>query len=100
MADVTRWRLEQLSDRLAELLSAEKNPQPTMEALARLLIEEGLSDHSPRPKESPETFARTVIAENPVMHDLVAEMPLPNLAVIETPEDLIVRLIPSRSDHG
>ena len=79
MVDVTTWKLEQLSDRLASLLSQEKNPQPKMEALARRMREEGLTEHSPAPKETPQTFARTVIAENPQMYDEVADLPLPIL---------------------
>ena len=96
--DQTAWKLDQLSDRLAELLRQEENPQATMQALSRRLLEEGLSQHSPGPKESPQQFAQTVIRENPQMWDEVASLPLPNLSAIESAEALINRLLPSHHD--
>ena len=96
--DPTHWKLDQLSDRLTELLKEEQNPQATMRALAKLLLEEDLSQHSPKPKESPQEFAETVLRENPAMYDLVSDLPLPNLASLTSAEELISRLLPSRHD--
>ena len=98
--DATSWRLDQLTDRLASLISQEPNPQAAMQAIARRLSDEDLSEYSPRAKESPQQFAQNVLRENPQMWDLVAEMTLPNLQAIETADDLISRLLPSRYDHG
>ena len=96
--DPTAWKLDQLSNRLAQLLREEKNPQATMRALSRRLFEDGLSQHSPEPDESPQQFAESVIRENPAMWDEVASMSLPNLQAIESAEDLINRLLPSHHD--
>lgn len=98
--DVRNWRLDQLTSRLVELLKEEPRPRETMQALSRRLIEENLSLHSPGPKESPEQFAQTVIRDNPQMWDLVSDQTLPNLEAIETADELVTRLIPSRYDHG
>lgn len=99
-SDPTDWKLEKLSDRLAVLLKQEPNPRAAMEAIASRLSEEGLSQYSPRRNETPDQFALNVIEANPEMREIVAEMPLPNLGVIETADELISRLLPSQYDHG
>ena len=98
--DATSWKLEQLTNRLASLLKDEPNPQAAMSAISRRLSEEGLSEYSPRPKENPQQFALNVIMENPAMWDVAADLQLPNLQALETADELISRLLPSRYDHG
>ena len=98
--DATSWKLDQLTDRLANLLRSEPNPQSAMEAISRRLSEEGLSEYSPKRKESPQQFALNVIRENPAMWDVVSDLSLPNLQALETADELISRLLPSRYDHG
>ena len=96
----TQQKLDLLSERLVELLKQESDPQAAMKRASRRLIEAGLSQHSPEPNESPFGFAETVIAQNPEMWDEVASMSLPNLAAIETSDELISSLLPSNYDHG
>ena len=101
MADPTRWKLNKISARLIQLLNAEKpkDRQRLMEALARRLREDDLTEHFPSPKESPALFAQTVIDDNPAMYEHLAAIPLPSLSA-ETAEELINALTLNQYDHG
>lgn len=97
MADVTRYRLEQIADRLVLLLKKEPDPQETMDALAERLMEEGLLFSGPAKAERPEAFADRVIRNNPELAEQVAMLPLPNLEAMETAEELVLSLLPTSS---
>jgi hypothetical protein len=98
MKDPTLWKLERLSDRLAELLKEDPDPYQTMRNLSKYLLEEDLSSHYPKPKESPQQYAENVLRENPAMYDVVSNLPLPNLSAISSAEELINAVVPSYRD--
>lgn len=97
---VTDWKLEQLSARLLELLKDEPDPKATMQRLARRLRDADMTQYEPKETDDPQTFVMTLLEDNPQIWDEVAEMPLPNLAAIETADELIGYLMPNNYDHG
>lgn len=56
--------------------------------LSHRLLED-LNQYFPKPDETPGKFAFNPIRQNPTMWDLLADMPLPDLNGIETPNELI-----------
>lgn len=91
-------RLTQITDRLAVLISESEDPKAEMFLVARMLAQAGLSDYQPGPKTSPQTFAQTVIEDNPMMFQRVSEMNLIlRLSQFETAEQLTNALLPAGS---
>ena len=92
-------RLSVIADNLTSLIEESEDPKEEMDLVARMLGDAGLSDYRAGPKTSPRMFAETVIAENPLMYETVQDMRIVlRLKAIETPEQLINRLLPANHD--
>ena len=83
------------SNRLVELIKASDNPEAEMNQAAYLMSESGILDEEPV-GVSAEKFAQLVLEENWQM-PVQSMTSLTDLREIETVEDLISNLLPSRN---
>ena len=92
--------LSAAASRLTLLLRQSENPQAEMRAIERRLNEEGLAHWSAPSGISPEKFAHVMIRDNPALHDAIGDLRNEfRLEAIETPGDLVSRLLPAFNDH-
>lgn len=94
MRDLTQERLEELENRLVELLKESINPKQEMAQISEMLLDEDLSDFQAGPKTSIQEFAATIITDNPKVYEQIPFLRhVPRLSAIETPEELILSLM-------
>lgn len=93
---------ELLAQLMLQLIEESENPAAEMQLVSSLLVESDLSSHVPRAGETPREFVREVIADNQDLEPSLAMLrvslnPL-DLSEIETPEQLVNRMLPASSE--
>lgn len=91
---------QQLTERLAQLIEESDNPLQEMQSVSSQLLEADLGNLNPGPKTSPRAFAAAAIEDNPQLREVLAthRVYLSSLDSLETPEQLINRLLPASSE--
>ena len=95
---MTPRMIERVTDRLASLWLQSKDPQEQMQWASNRMVEWSLSLEQPEPGQSPQAFARVLIADNPVMVEHLKSIRVElRPEYVETPEELVEMLLPSES---
>lgn len=96
---MTPQMIERVTDRLGLLWGQMKDPLPSMKYAAMRMRELGLSYERPKAGQSPQEFARILLADNPVAVEAMQSVrAMFRPEDVETAEELIETVLPGGSE--